>query len=187
MSFRTDSSSPELSVCSSSRKRCTGAYNSFNITLSGSYNVTVKAQSAVWEATSDPFEFKALHISKCHKVILVDFSQRCPFGFNFACVCILTCCRVHIPPVKIPQPELSNVTLSSDRLLVMWKIWPYDSSNKYHCQVNYSKVRPSWIFLNLISSWSIYWRQPGDSVESQATISMTGVTDRQMSNRPGHH
>ncbi|KAM8726792.1 interleukin-31 receptor subunit alpha-like isoform 3-T3 [Acanthopagrus schlegelii] len=111
--LRTDSSSSEPSkICSSSGKTCTGTYKSFTITLSGSYDVTVKAQTAFWEATSDPFEFKALDI------------------------------------IKIPQPELSNVTLSSDRLLVMWKIWPYHSSKRYHCQVNYSKMinegTPKW-------------------------------------------
>lgn len=179
MSFRTKSDSSESGeICSSTEKTCKNTYKSSNTYFSGSYSATVKAQSAVWEATSDPFEFTPSDISKYHIVIFVDFSQWCPFGFKSACFCILTCCHVHIPPVKIPHPKWSSVTLSSDQLLVKWKIWPYASNYKYHCQVKYSKVRPSLIFFNLILSWSIYWKRPGDSVESQATIFMLGVTNQ---------
>ncbi|XP_073349115.1 interleukin-31 receptor subunit alpha-like [Pagrus major] len=122
-------------ICSSQKKTCKIKYENImsKIPLTGRHSVTVKAQSAAWEATSDPFEFTLLNIT------------------------------------KLFHPELSNVTLSSDSLLVRWEIPGHPRSSldkyKYRCQVHYSKVvnegTPEWVLSDIETcnqknaSWNI--------------------------------
>ncbi|XP_030261833.1 interleukin-31 receptor subunit alpha-like isoform X2 [Sparus aurata] len=129
-------SSESGEICSSTEKTCKNTYKSSNTYFSGSYSATVKAQSAVWEATSDPFEFTPSDI------------------------------------IKIPHPKWSSVTLSSDQLLVKWKIWPYASNYKYHCQVKYSKMinegTPKWeiIEIEILNENSARWYMTTERLES---------------------
>lgn len=58
------------------------------------------------------------------------------------------CCHTHIPSVKIIPPNIT-VDTSSDHLLV--KLQRTGSLSECHCQVKYSKVRPSFDHLPAIS------------------------------------
>lgn len=130
------SSSTEL--CTSNETTCTSSYDDIDnvIPFVGHYNITVRAKSSSWEATSDHYEFAPLKICKSDKVNVVKM---------YFCTFHLIIYDNHIPAVQITQPEL-NVKTVSDSLLVEWNILSRDSKSQYHCQVRYHKVCPSLFF-----------------------------------------